>query len=416
MGQAGADMMNHPWISIGMDEPIRVALVMQHSTTWTSFRSIWEVASHHRKLQIEVILCPFLHPFSNVDQIAHDMSETAACLKKDDVPFVEAEDYNPQKSRPHVIFIPNPYEETRPKHLRTQYLRDLGIRPAYIPYGLEMGGGEWNINAQFNETIQNKAWRIFARSERHKSMFGKYCGSGNSHVVVTGHPKFDSRHGHEKQAKQSELVEKAAGRRVVLWTPHFTAGGDPEWSTFDQYGPFIMSEIACRPELFLIIRPHPLFFSNLRYKGAWTSAHEDAFRKTIAKSANMTLDESPDYYKSFSASDALMADVGSFLLEYLPTGKPLLYLHLLNGIGLNDDGSDLVKHLYRADSHKDIADFLNMITHNEDPHKSIREKITPEFLAALDCNIGRSICREIRKACLPVGAFLKVSSRVQRVP
>jgi hypothetical protein len=360
-----------------------------------------------------MILCPFLHPFSSVDKIVRDMAETAACLEKDGVSFVEADDYNPQEARPHVIFIPNPYEETRPKHLRTIFLRDLGIRPAYIPYGLETGGGEWNINAQFNATIQNEAWRVFARSERHKSMFGKYCGSGNSHVVVTGHPKFDSRHGPGKQARQNELFEKAAGRRVVLWTPHFTAGGNPEWSTFDQYGSFIMSEIGCRPELFLIVRPHPLFFSNLSQKGAWTSANEDAFRQTITNSANMTLDESPDYYASFSASDALMADVGSFLLEYLPTGKPLLYLHVLNGIGLNDDGSDLVKHLYRADSHKDIATFLDMITHNEDPRKSIREKIIPDFLAGLDCNIGESICREIRKACLPVGAFFKVSSRVQ---
>ena len=37
--------------------------------------------------------------------------------------------------------------------LQMPALEAVGARIAYIPYGLEMGGGSWNIGAQFNQRI-----------------------------------------------------------------------------------------------------------------------------------------------------------------------------------------------------------------------------------------------------------------------
>lgn len=365
-------------IPLHSKEKIRVVFVVQHAAIWSSFRSVWAAANKDPRFMPKVVLAPFIHPFSSAAITYDDMRN---CLIDENVPFCTADFFDANAFRPHVVFIQNPYEDTRPKNLKIETLKAAGARVAYIPYGLEMGGGAWNIAAQFDLPFQRSVWRIFARSQRHKTMFGKYCRAGNSHVVITGHPKFDAK---DKSSKilTVELTHKIAGRKVVLWTPHFSIGTPPAWSTYQLYGEFIFAELQRRQDLFLLIRPHPLFFHTMRQRDVWKGEGEKAFRQKIKDSNNMALDESPGYHAAFSISDALMTDVGSFLLEYLPTSKPLLYLHHPSGLGMNDDGV-LAHHLYTACSSSDIAEFIEMVWQGLDPRKRDRESVLPEFLYGL---------------------------------
>lgn len=379
-------------------EKIRLAFIAQHPTTWPGTRSIWAAASQDPRFAPTVVLTPFRHILFTPEQIAQTYDDMRQCLIRENVPYCESLNFDPVSERPHVTFVQNPYEETRPTALKIDSLIKSGSRLAYVPYGLEMGGGDWNLRAQFNSPLHRKAWRVFSRSERHKAMFGRHCRIGNRHVVVTGHPKFDSRGMETQRPDLAQLQAKIAGRRVILWTPHFSAGGEPAWSTFDRYGAFILKEAHLRPDLFLLVRPHPLFFSSMRQKQIWNEEDERLFRDTISQASNMALDDSPNYYESFSLSDGLMADVGSFLLEYLPTGKPLMYLHLPNGIGLNDDGEELVTYLYKAQTNDDIASFMDMVGRGEDPKGAERARITPEFLYGLETNVGTTICNHIAQS------------------
>jgi SAM-dependent methyltransferase len=318
-------------------------------------------------------------------------------LIDENIPFCTLEFFDIREFDPHVVFFQNPYEETRPEFLRIDQLMALGSRIAYIPYGLELGGGAWNLMAQFDLPVHRLAWRVFSRSERHKKMFGKYCRAGNQHVIVTGHPKFDSLNGNSSDSVPVKLTNKIAGRKVILWTPHFSVGDPPTWSTYRLYGEFIINELRRRQKLFLLIRPHPLLFNAMQQHQAWDAEGERDFRQSINDSNNMALDESSDYHVAFSISDALMADVGSFLLEYLPTGKPLLYLHHTDGLGMNDDG-DLIHHLYMASSPEGIVDFIDMVTRGEDPLKGSRESALPDFLFGLDSSAGDRICQHVYSA------------------
>ncbi len=385
--------------------PIRILFVTQHSSIWTAWRSVWIECKENPNIEVHVVLAPFIHQYSAIT----DQSEIQGCLENDGVPFFRFDSYNVDSFNPHVVFLQNPYDSTRPEALSSNNLRKKGYRIAYIPYGLEMGGGQENIDWQFNLDFHHNAWRIFARSKRHKAMFGKYSSVGDKNVVITGHPKFDYQSQQlTSQQISDDLKNKIAGRKVVLWTPHFSVALPPTWSTYRIYGQAIFEETQARPDLFFIIRPHPLFFRAMVENGLWAEGDETIFKEKCKYQNNLWLDESFDYSKVFSAADALMTDVGSFLLEFLPTGKPILYLHHPEGVGLNDDG-ELINYLYRAENVSDISQFLNDVQTGEDSKKTERLSVLTEYLFGLDGNAGKRICEVIINA-IQIGDELNLIS------
>ncbi|WP_328824553.1 methyltransferase domain-containing protein [Pseudomonas arcuscaelestis] len=373
---------------------VRVLFVAQHPALLANWRSLLHTMQKDSRFIAKVVLCPFLHPYSSTSITLDDMKQS---LMKEGIPFSTIDVLSPSSFRPHIVFLQNPYDETRPDTFRSTSLTNNGIRVAYIPYGLEMGGGAWNLKAQFDLPVHRQAWRVFARSQRHKIMFGKYCRSGNSHVAVTGHPKFDSISIPKEKAPPQELTEKIKGRKVILWTPHFSVTPIPSWSTYKLYSDAIFKAFAKRRDLFLLLRPHPLFYKSMVGNGLWDERGEVEFKTMIDNSDNIGLDELPDYHVAFSVSDALMTDVGSFLLEYLAVNKPLLYLHHPDGLGMNDDGI-LTESLYKANNDKDILNFINQVSVGDDPLRNEREHLKPEFLFGLDGNIANNICDEIHQS------------------
>jgi len=373
-------------------EQIRIAFVVQHPNSWLNFRSVWEFASRDPRFQAKVILTPFIHAAVAGASCLDSMRNL---LLQEKVPFMNSQYVNMESLRPHVVFLQNPYEETRPVEFRQHAIRGAGARAAYIPYGLELGGGVWSIRAQFDTAVHRSAWRIFARSERSKAMYGKYCLAGNDHVAVTGHPKFDRKI--ESTPLPHHIAEKAKGRKIVLWTPHFSVGEPVTWSTYTRYSEKIFSEASRRDDFLLLLRPHPLFFRTMIERRLWTLEDEASFRQKIEDSANMALHESAEYDDAFSAADALMTDVGSFLLEFLPTIKPILYLHHPEGLGMNDDES-LTQALYTAGRDDDISNFFDMLAKGEDPLLDARRQALPEYLYGLNENIGKNICEHIFSA------------------
>jgi len=307
------------------NQPIRIAFIVQHPSIWPVWHSIWKACKDDSRVIVDVVLTPFIHPYTS-GAVTYD--ELRAFLVKEGVPFYMAGSYDLDSFSPHVVFLQSPYDETRPAHLRVEEIVKRFSKIAYIPYGLELGGGSWNVTSQFDLPVQRNAWRIFARSVRHQNMFAKYCQSGNGHVVVTGHSKFDLFKDSPNVEISSSLLKKINGRKVLLWTPHFAVGLPATWSTYRLYGESILEYLRNKPDLFLLMRPHPLFFQSMRQHNVWDLGGELAFRKMIEASSNLALDEAIDYLPAFSIADALMSDVGSFLLEFLPTKKPILYLHL----------------------------------------------------------------------------------------
>lgn len=286
-----------------------------------------------------------------------------------------------------IVFFQTPYDCSRPQELAVIDLVKKGIKIAYIPYCFDIVGGEDSIRWQYNLDCQNNAKWIFVRSNKNRESFGKYCSNGNSHVYVTGHPKFD-------QVDYSiDSINNSNTKKVFLWTPHFSLeeGG---WSTFGQFSDVIMSSAKAN-KFNLIIRPHPLFTSRLESCSDELKDQFNNLLKAVDNFDNIIFDSCDgSYIDAFIQSDVLIADAGSFLLEYLPSKKPIIYLERTDGPGLNESGS-FVEHLYTAKNKSELLEHIDSILEGNDYKKEQRLNVINDEIYTSDYSAAYEICNII---------------------
>jgi hypothetical protein len=362
--------------------PIRIHFFFQAPEVWSTWESIWESCRAHACIEPVIVLVP-MHHDGAVDEM-----RGRRFLADQGLPFIDVSAYQLSTHAPDIVFLQNPYESTRPLELAVERLLQQGVRIVYVPYGLDVGGGADNLKWQYDLEVHRKAWRIFVRSADHKRMYGMLCQPGNHHVIVAGHPKIDKIVAHHQMATVESLSN--APRKVILWTPHFSV--EPNgWSTFTRHFESILSFFEAGPkDVTLLIRPHPFFFGRLKQYEMPPDFTEDAIRRRIINSPYIQLDEQEQYIDSFSKSHALMADAGSFLLEYLPTGKPILYLHNEDGPGLNETG-DFVSDYYQADDFGGIQRFIQMVASGKDENRESRLARIETLLHRTDGKVGQAI-------------------------
>lgn len=356
----------------------RVVLVVQHASTWSSMASI--VAAFRADVQWETILValPYNHPYLPDPA---DRTAIFSFLEKEGVPFVRWDRFTLAAGCADVLFLQNPYDVTRPAGWTTRELLRVAPRLAYAPYAIEIGGTIEDATNQFNLPLQNLGWAVFARSEAHRALFAQHGRAGNAHVMVTGHPKFDLLCNLSDRAPDAGLAAFARGRPVVLWNPHFDLRPDGSgYSTFLTWWKFLPAEFARRPELALVIRPHPLFFTTLEARRLLTRAQIDDFLGRCEAAGNIRVDRSPTYLAVFALADALISDGASFLIEYGVTGKPVCYLHNPRGplahLHYEVDLDFVRKECVWAESEGDLCRFLERV-------KTVRGAVPPERVAAM---------------------------------
>lgn len=372
--------------------PVRVAFLVQHPQGWTSLESVWRAMADDQAFAPVIIAAPYQHPYppeGGPDAIF-------GFLAKQGVPFVRWDQCALTPGFADVLFVQNPYDQTRPAPLHVPALLKLVPRLAYVPYGLEIGGGERNNGMVMNMPLQQLAWLVGARSERQRLAYARHCHAGNAHVKVTGHAKLDALR--DLAALKTPVLDRfAAGRKLVAWNPHFdirpnqTPWGEG-FSTFTRWCDFMLGEFERRgKELALVIRPHPLFFGTLEARRIWTRAQTDAFMRRIGRAGNIVIDREPSYLPLFARADALMSDASSFVLEFAATGKPLLYLHNPQGPQLNDDGDFVRDHCHWGEQEDEIRAFLDQTAAGTDPRGPARRAAFPQYLHQPKQGAGRAV-------------------------
>lgn len=294
-----------------------------------------------------------------------------------------------------IVMLDNPYDNFRPEGLRTTDLANAGIRLAYVPYGNNVGAGELILQWQYDLPLHQCAWRVFARSLRQVDMYGRHCAVGNYHVHAAGLPKLDR----SLQSAPSEvhpLREQAGDRPVFLWNPHFTVGVDARqrWSTFDLYCEALLEYFAAHPEAVLLVRPHFRLFQTLQQMGGRFAGLETRLKDAVVAHENIWLDDAADYVTSFQVADAMLSDASSLITEFMPTGKPILYLVRADGPGINEDAG-YFDDLYQARAWDDVETFLSMVVDREDPMRDMRLASVAENFHLLDGHAGERIAEHL---------------------
>lgn len=377
----------------------RVVFVVQHGPMWTSLASVYAAFAADHAWETIIVGVPYLGTFCEGN---HDKSLAVFdFLQQEKLPFVRWNEFKLEPGCADILFLPKPHDHTRPVEWRSANLLRFVPRLAYVPYGLEIGGGEANADIQWNLPLQQLAWMVFARSERQKAHYANHCLAGDAHVVVTGHPKMDAIR-NLAAARDAELERELAGRKMVLWNPQYDVRPDGTefgagYSTFLRWWRFLPAEFARRPGLALVIRPHPIFFAIFRQRNILTEEQIEQFFAECAAAGNIFIDRRASYLPAFAASQAMISDASSFLLEYSATGRPLLYLRNPRGPGLNADGEFFTKYGHGAETDEEMRAFLDLVETGSDPRAAAARAAYPHFMHLPADGVGTAIKRAIEK-------------------
>ena len=323
-----------------------------------------------------------------------------ALLRENAIPFAE---WHPGWLLNHgqydAVIFTHPYDRERPRELWFNSLAASIPTTIYIPYGLSMGGGRKNLRLQFDQPTQSGASAVVARSEWEKKMYARHCSAGDAHVHVLGHPRFDYLFQEFGNPVPHEVSEFIDGRLAVLWNSHFSFSHShsqsSNFSTFDLIGPELFQYAkANRDWLCLVWRPHPGLIPALVRDKVMSRDKIACLRSELA-GIGVLLDDTSDHAVSFSASDALLTDVGSFLLEYMATGKPMLTLINPEGEPLNEEASVLVSNNSAATTAGEVFAFIETLRDRIDVQGEMISTDS-DHLFGLDGKVGKRVALMIK--------------------
>lgn len=381
-------------------EKIRLVFLVITPEVWPSIESVYKRAHNDDRFSISVVLLKSTNQEIALTSLAkaHSMLETKG------ISYFTEQNFSLDSYKPHVVFYPLPYDSLIPLGFKPAFVAAKGCRIAYISYGLEVGGGVFNARYQYDTEVPRVAWRIFARSEVQRTNFARYCSYGNGHVVVTGHPRMESYS--PTGIKLCHLAsEKARGRTVILWTPHFSVLTRRKWSSFLDHHETILRLIEDFPDLFLLVRPHPFLRTSLEKLEGWGPERVAAWFSMINERDNVYVDTETNYRAAFEVSSALMADAGSFLVEYLRTGKPICHLTGKGDIGLSEEVRSL-DCFYPGAKKFEIAGFMERVSNGDDPMSEARQSALQIYFGPDNKSPSKSILDEIAN---------EISDRPQRL-
>jgi hypothetical protein len=355
------------------NEKIKIAFFVIHSSVW-KYDKLFQLFLKDERFSPMIVICPVITYGEDTMR-----KELSLCID-----FFSTKGYNyfntlqdsgqwldiKSSINPDIVFFTNPWNLTREEYRIENFLNKL---TCYVPYGFKNSS---LYEAHFNLNMQNFVWKFFIETPIHKELSIKYSRNKGKNAIVTGFPGMDSLLDNNISNDPWKIKDKNIKR--IIWAPHHTIpgyGSNLDYSTFLIYSDLIF-QIAneLRGKVQFAFKPHPMLRSKLSKNDVWGKSKTDEYFSTWNQLENGVLIQS-DYSDLFKTSDGLLHDSSSFNVEYLYTGKPIMFLlnssDVLNKF--NEFGKKALEHIYIGRNSNDISTFIHdVIIHKNDVKRDER--------------------------------------------
>lgn len=378
--------------------PIRLVFICHLPSLWSCFDSIYQAAIQDPAFAVTVVGLPYRHPTLPAGQYKDE--EVRQFLAARGIAAVPAYDretkawLRPSRLLADYVFYQTPYD-LLPASWSVSRLAMLG-RVCYLPYGTILSAGPVGDFALPTDYFRYASF-IFADnpylSRRIVEKFRKEPWFQARRVLLTGHPKLD--YLQTRPHLDGTIWPRGArsGLRRVLW--------NTRWRTtennchFFTYKDFFFDFCRRRPDVDFAFRPHPFCFQNFIQTGEMSAAAVEAFQAAYAAQPNMTVDRTGDYRNTFLTSDLLVSDMSSLLVEFLATGKPVVYTHREDGF--NEHARALAEGFYWVRNAAELEQTLDQLLRGADPLREKRQHLIREHLYQPEGGASRNILEIIRE-------------------
>lgn len=356
-------------------DQIKVVFLLIHDSSW-KYEGVYRLMEKNERYTPIIVVCPFI--IHGEDHMHRSMYHTYESFRIGGYNVLMSFQEKTGKwldvkkeLQPDLVFFTNPYNITTSEYLIHNY---LNILTCYVPYGFKVS---YLYEAHYNLPMQNLVWKFFLETEIHKKLSKRYSTNDSKNTLVTGYPGMDNFLHYDNHPTDVWKVKDKNVKRII-WAPHHSVSGMEgklDYSTFLDFSEF-MFELANRfhDQIQIAFKPHPLLRVNLSKEQFWGKQKTDEYYKKWSDLSNGQLNEG-EYLDLFYTSDGMIHDSGSFLVEYLYTKKPVMFLWKDDFIPerFNEVGKMTLTKLYRGNDKNDIEKFIcDIIINGNDSLKEER--------------------------------------------
>mgnify|MGYP002624471044 CR=1 FL=1 len=339
------------------------------------FDSVFPAENIFKNMQKDEMFEPFILVIPDVsrgeENMFYQMDKTYKTLSAKYSNVYNSYDYENKEftdwsGKMDMCFFANPYDSMTNELYTTQYISKYCLI-LYICY-YYFGKLKYDLSFLKN-VLTDKFWKIFAENNNSSKLFKKYSCIKGKNIFVSGYSKMDG---------YANVRKETLNRKTIILSPHHTVKrikGFLNISNFLRLSDFYLELPKKYQDIDFIFRPHPLLFVNLSKDDLWGKVKVKEYIDKINKIPNMIYQEGGDYFQTFVNSSALIHDCGSFMAEYLYTGKPQCFI-LENDQELKNEflpfGRKILENCYTACTEKEIIEFIDRTALNDNDTMKVK--------------------------------------------
>ena len=280
---------------------------------------------------------------------------------------------------PDVVFYTQPYDGLLPKEF--EYWHNLRSLVCYAPYSFQFNKVGWN----WDNALQNYAWRHYVSLPHHVELCRPFSRVRARNAVPVGY--FFEEEYQDALADRAQLdkVWRGDRRKRVIWAPHHSIAAGASFKTsafFEICDEMMRLREKYRDKIIFAFKPHPMLRDNLHQR--WGKEKTEAYYADWANAENSFLDDGA-FIPLFAGSDAMIHCSGSFIVDYIYTGKPVQYVYCKdrNAPDFGEIGDAALKAHYPAHGVAEIERFIeDVVLTGNDPMKKQREDVYQKYLGS----------------------------------
>lgn len=332
-------------------EKIRVAFYVSENAKWNA-DELYNLLDKNESFEPIIIVSILSYVHEGKDIVRNNLQENFDFFKSRKKNVIKAYDENKKEYIPldkfniDIIFYQQPWGI--PNEHNIEQTKDFALS-YHFHYGLDI------FKSKIKDmTLYRKLYTYFLALDEEKNFLES---KGYNNTTVIGFPKLDI----YKTLKQ----DKTNNKKTIIYAPHFSYKKKSilRIGTFDKFSKKMLDFAKEHSEYNWIFKPHPNLKKELTYDKNYGSDFANKYYSEWAKIGKVY--EQGDYFNIFINSDLLITDCSSFLLEYLPTNKPLFRFERKDSIPLTKFGEKLRKNIYRINDFKSFERIFNKVIVNE---------------------------------------------------
>lgn len=359
---------------------IKVAFLVQFFSAWNKFEALYREILSDDRFDAQIICVPDGLKDISVNGKKNDAYESFIEHGYEAVNALNSDGswYDLRSRGFDCVFYDRPYNVKLPRVYQSKTVSGYA-RICNIMYAMMLAEEIYDISMK--RDFFKDAYLFFAETEtsaeRFKQRFPYTVKKGLKHVCYLGMP--GSEQILNDRDLKTDIWDFAGNRFKVMWTPRWTTNPQLGGSNFFVYYKEILKFAKANPDIAVLIRPHPLTFENFIKTGELTLEEQNEFRKEIAETDNVILDETSEYDATMWNSDVMISDFSAIMAEYFITGKPLIFCS--SNMYLTPDPSfkRMLEGCYDAPDKETAFDKILSLKNGNDEKKELRRRLANDL-------------------------------------